>query len=105
MVSDESAPALQRLTATVSGRVQAVGYRDFCRRTAQGLSRELGEPLTGYARNQADGSVEVVAEGSRAILELLLERLTDGPGFAQVRSVKPSWTAPSREFDSFTIRF
>ncbi|HJN91437.1 MAG TPA: acylphosphatase, partial [Dehalococcoidia bacterium] len=56
-------------------------------------------------RNQADGSVEVVAEGNRTMLELLLERLRDGPGFAQIRAVKASWTAPSREFDSFTIRY
>ncbi len=95
----------QRLTATVSGRVQGVGYRDFCRRTVLGLSAEFGEPLTGYARNQPDGTVEVVAEGDRTLLELLLERLRDGPGFAQVRGVKASWSAPSREFDSFTLRF
>ena len=51
------------------------------------------------------GNVEVVAEGGRAILDLLLERLRDGPGFAQVLGVTSSWSAPSREFDDFTIRY
>ena len=95
----------QRLTVVLRGRVQGVGYRDFCRRTARGLARDLGEPLTGYVRNAPDGNVEVVAEGGRAILDLLLERLRDGPGFSRVLGVTSSWSAPSREFDDFTIRY
>ena len=41
---------------TVQGRVQGVGFRYF----TYGRARHHG--LTGYVRNQADGSVEIVAD-------------------------------------------
>ena len=43
----------------VRGRVQGVGYRYFVLRQADALG------VAGFARNRADGSVEVVAEGER----------------------------------------
>ena len=43
----------------ISGRVQGVGYRYFAR-----LRAEIHR-ITGNVRNLPDGSVEVVAEGSR----------------------------------------
>jgi len=46
----------------VHGRVQGVGYRYFVWRQAEALG------VTGFARNRADGSVEVVAEGSEQAL-------------------------------------
>ena len=46
-----------RLTAWVHGNVQGVGFRWWTRCRAL----ELG--LTGYAANQADGRVRVVAQG------------------------------------------
>lgn len=49
---------LVRLTATVTGRVQGVGFR--YRTMAE--ARHLG--LTGEAVNRWDGSVFVVAEGT-----------------------------------------
>ena len=101
----DSSATPQRLTAFVRGRVQGVGYRDFCRRAARTIARDLDTPLTGYARNLPDGNVEVVAEGPRPACELLLEQLRDGPGFAQILDVRAGWSAPSHEFDSFTIRY
>jgi acylphosphatase len=65
----------------VQGRVQGVGYRYFALRHAE----ELG--LAGYARNQPDGSVEVIAEGEAAALAKLEERLQEGPSFAHVSGV------------------
>jgi acylphosphatase len=65
----------------VQGRVQGVGYRYFVLRHAE----ELG--LAGYARNQADGTVEVVAEGDGAALETLEQHLQQGPSFAHVSGV------------------
>ena len=65
-----------RLTASVAGRVQGVGFRWWARSRA----RELG--LTGWARNLDDGRVEVVAEGPRGACEQLLTELRgpDAPG-------------------------
>ena len=66
----------------VQGRVQGVGYRYFVLRHAE----ELG--LTGYARNQPDGSVEVIAEGRDDALAKLAERLDEGPSFAHVSGIE-----------------
>lgn len=65
----------------VQGRVQGVGYRYFVLRHAE----ELG--VAGYARNQPDGTVEVVAEGEDAALSTLELRLQEGPSFAHVSGV------------------
>jgi acylphosphatase len=58
-----------------------VGYRYFVLRHAE----ELG--VAGYARNQPDGTVEVVAEGAEAALSKLEKRLQEGPSFAHVSGV------------------
>jgi acylphosphatase len=62
----------------VSGRVQGVGYRYFVLRQADALG------VSGYARNRADGSVEVVAEADDAVLADFEARLREGPSFAEV---------------------
>ncbi len=65
----------------VSGRVQGVFYRASTRERALELN------LSGYARNQADGSVEVVASGADAALEALQSWLQRGPPAARVERV------------------
>jgi acylphosphatase len=74
-----------RLDVSVRGRVQGVGYRVFALREAYRLE------LDGFVSNEADGSVRVVAEGARGDLEVLLERLADGPPAAIVDRVVPRW--------------
>ena len=54
--------ATKRVQMTVRGRVQGV----FFRASAQREARRLG--LTGWVRNRADGSLEIVAEGEEAAL-------------------------------------
>ena len=58
-----------RLTAWVHGDVQGVGFRWWTR------SRALELGLTGYAANQSDGRVLVVAQGSRQVCQQLLDLL------------------------------
>ena len=58
-----------RLTAWVHGYVQGVGFRWWTR------SRALELGLTGYAANQLDGRVLVVAQGPRQACEQLLDLL------------------------------
>jgi acylphosphatase len=64
LVTDGAAPA--RLTAWLHGRVQGVGMRWWVR------SRALELGLDGWARNLADGRVEVVAEGAEPACRALL---------------------------------
>lgn len=79
----------------VQGRVQGV----FFRAATQHQARLLG--LTGYAKNLADGRVEVWAEGSRDAVDALCAWLWQGPEAAQVDKVRcESVTAAG--FDDFT---
>jgi acylphosphatase len=75
----------ERLTAWVHGSVQGVGFRWWTR------SRALELGLVGHATNHADGRVLVVAEGSRAQLERLLELLRGGTTPGVVTLVVESW--------------
>jgi acylphosphatase len=67
----------------------AISYAGACRASApvpSSTAAELG--LTGYARNLADGSVEVYAAGPPAKLAEMNQRLWRGPRFADVRGVE-----------------
>jgi len=87
-----------RLHVIVSGIVQGVSFRYHTRREAQRLL------LSGWVRNRPDGTVEVVAEGSRARLERLLAFLQVGPPAARVSGVEVKWERSSGEFTTFEIK-
>lgn len=79
----------------IEGRVQGVWFRESTRRAAVPLG------ITGYAKNLADGSVEVLACGEPAALDRLTEWLGQGPPMAQVTKVESQPTDSERP-DSFT---
>lgn len=87
-----------RLHAKVFGEVQGVGFRAFVLRRAMGLA------LTGWVRNCADGSVELIAEGSRTALKSLLSDIGRGPSASTVEGVDSSWEEPTSEFRMFGLR-
>ena len=66
----------------VAGRVQGVWYRG----STQDKARDLG--LRGYARNLADGRVEVLACGAPQAVEALVVWLAEGPPMARVSAVE-----------------
>jgi acylphosphatase len=70
-----------RARIVVRGRVQGVWYRGSARDEA----RSLG--LVGWARNRADGSVEILAQGPATALDRFVEWCREGPPLARVRSV------------------
>jgi acylphosphatase len=82
----------------VSGMVQGVGFRWFVARHARALG------LGGFARNLADGRVEVVASGAdEPALARLEELLRAGPANANVSGVdreeQPDAGQPRTTFD------
>ncbi len=87
----------QRWTMLVSGRVQGVYYRASTVREATRLG------LTGYARNLADGRVEVVAEGDEGHLGQLYQWCQEGPPEARVTSVEVSKEPAMGGFRGFEI--
>jgi acylphosphatase len=80
MASMQESAALAR-RFIVRGRVQGVGFRWF----VEAEARRLG--LAGWVRNNADSSVEILAQGSRAQLAGLHSRLREGPRAARVDAV------------------
>jgi acylphosphatase len=81
----------------VRGRVQGVGFRWFVEREAHILG------IAGWVRNNHDGSVEVLAQGSRDQLSGLLSRLREGPRAARVDDVAESEAQPKDGLNSFRI--
>jgi acylphosphatase len=81
----------------VRGRVQGVGFRWFVEREA----RILG--IAGWVRNNHDGSVEVLAQGTRDQLSGLHSRLREGPRAARVDSVDVSEVQPVVGLSAFRI--
>lgn len=75
--------------AVVRGRVQGVGFRWFVRERARALG------LTGWVRNRADGSVEVLAVGEEPALRRLRALLRAGPAGAHVSEVEDEKTEPA----------
>lgn len=90
---------MKRLQAIVHGRVQGVSFRYYTQLEAQRLG------VTGWVRNDPEGTVTVVAEGPEPALERLLQFLRHGPPAARVSHVDDTWSPASQEFSAFGVRF
>lgn len=92
-----SEKAIEAKRYLVRGRVQGVGFRWFVEREAH----QLG--IAGWVRNNHDGSVEVLAQGTRDQLSGLHSRLREGPRAARVDAVEVSEASPTAALSSFRI--
>lgn len=81
----------------VRGRVQGVGFRWFVEAEARKLA------VAGWVRNNHDGSVEVLAMGSREQLSVLRGRLQEGPRASRVDAVEESEAPPQPDLKNFRI--
>ncbi|CAN5609449.1 acylphosphatase [soil metagenome] len=95
---DGTAAGPVRLTAWVHGSVQGVGFRWWTR------SRALELGLVGWAKNLADGRVEVVVEGTPAACAQLLGLLGSAGGPGVVRSVSERYSAARGDLTGFVER-
>lgn len=94
---DMSEHPIQAKRYVVRGRVQGVGFRWFVEREAHMLG------IAGWVRNNHDGSVEVLAQGTRDQLSGLHSRLREGPRAARVDAVEVAEAQPTAGITSFRI--
>jgi len=90
---------MDRIHFFVFGSVQGVGFRF----TTIEKARNLG--LVGWARNNPDGSVEIIAEGSKEKLEKLAIWAKKGPFLANVEKIETSWEKAIGGFTSFDVKY
>ena len=88
-----------KVHANITGRVQMVGFRYFTKQWAEDFY------LTGWVRNNRDGSVELEAEGKKTVLESFIKEIRQGPRISNVDDVKLGWLPFKNEFRKFEIRY
>jgi acylphosphatase len=71
----------KRLSLTIRGRVQGVGYRMFAQEAAESLG------VTGWVRNGWNHEVELEAQADPQTLRLFCERLREGPVLSRVTEI------------------
>ena len=96
MVSTERT-SIQARRFVVRGRVQGVGFRWFVEREAHILN------IAGWVRNNPDGTVEILAQGTRDQLAGLHSRLREGPRAARIDAVDVSEAQPAAGLTSFQV--
>ncbi len=85
----------KRAHIKISGIVQGV----FFRVTMAEVARSHG--VTGWVKNNPDGTVEAVAEGEEEDLKKVIEWCHKGPPMARVDGVEVEWEDFKDEFDDF----
>jgi len=89
----------QQVTIQIKGNVQGV----FFRAEARDKARELG--LTGWVKNEPDGSVLTCAQGSKDKLQEYVDWCKKGPDPATVKTADIHFTEkPQETFSGFEIR-
>jgi acylphosphatase len=87
-------PAVAR-RLVMTGRVQGVG----CREATVDAARAAG--VVGWVRNRADGTVEVLAQGSSDAVDRLVAWCRRGPPLARVTGVTVATVAVDASLDGF----
>ncbi len=89
----------KRYNIIVSGKVQGVWFRAYTKEKAQ----ELG--LTGWVKNNIDGTVEIEVEGDEDKLKEFLNWCWIGSPASKVTDVKYKEKEYTGEFKNFVIRY
>lgn len=87
---------MKAVNIRVSGKVQGVSFRE----SAKQMADDLG--LTGFVRNEPNGSVYIEAEGEEASIEKFVAWCKEGPEHAKPDAVTSS-RQPLSDFDGFKI--
>lgn len=85
-------------TIHIRGHVQGV----FFRATAKEEADKRG--LFGWIKNETDGSVSALVQGSEADIQTFIEWCSEGPSAARVTKVEVEWDEkPAKHLKSFDI--
>ena len=90
----------EALRINVTGIVQGVGFRY----SAYHKANRLG--LTGWVRNERDGSVEIYCEGAPESIAALLNWLeTGGPTSSRISGINHYRAEPKGTFSRFSVEY
>lgn len=88
-----------RASVIISGRVQGVFFRAETQRAAQRIG------VHGWVKNQADGTVAAVFEGSKDKVDQTIEWCWQGSPMSNVTDVAVQWETSTGQYDSFDITY
>lgn len=91
--------AKKAVMVRVGGVVQRVGYRRFVLDAAQ----EMG--ISGYVRNERDGSVTILAQGDEGQLKAFMDRIKAPPEPVLIKSLTERPYRVSPRLRSFEVKF
>lgn len=89
----------RRLKVDFYGRVQGVGFRF----TVVNLSSTF--PVTGFVRNEWDGSVHLEAEGAEGDLQDFLRAIQASLLSRYIHDIQTRWSMATGEYRSFSVRY
>jgi acylphosphatase len=87
---------MRRVSVSYSGRVQGVGFRATARSIASAFD------VTGWVRNEPDGSVTLEAQGRAGEIDLLLDAIRERLG-QNIRGERVTDVAPATGETEFRI--
>ena len=86
-----------RAAVRVTGRVQGVWFRQSTKQVAD----QFG--VTGWVRNNLDGSVSAIIEGDKAAVQSVVDWCQRGPKMARVEELEVEWQPATGEFEQFQV--
>lgn len=89
---------MKTIHVIVAGRVQGVCFRDYTQSQAYRLN------LTGWVRNQRDGSVEAVIQGPENKVTTMLEWFSQGSPMSRVDTIHTDEVKTTEEYTTFEVR-
>jgi acylphosphatase len=91
--------ATKRVRVNIAGRVQGVFYR------ASTYDMALSLGLKGWVRNNIDGTVEALFQGSEDTVNKAVSWCREGPPSAFVTKVTAKEESPTDDITSFYVRY
>lgn len=88
----------KQIHGVIYGYIQGVFFRVFIKDKADELD------LVGWVRNEADGTVQMVAQGEEENLKKLIGYCKEGPRFAKIDKVEIKWEQATGQFCDFRIK-